>query len=92
MQVKFLLNEKTRHRQIYNHLSVSANRFNTKTQTAPFKISEKSVVPDKKEITETIILLEHIVKILEKKVHDLREYTNSLKTVPPSARVCRERP
>ena len=83
MQVQFLLNKKPTYTHIYNHLSLSANGSNTKTQTAPFKISQNSVTPVEEEITETIILLEHIVKTLEKEVLHLREYTNSLTKVSP---------
>jgi len=83
MQVRFLLNEKTIHRQLYNNLLVSATGCNKKKKAAAFKIFEESGVPNNEEIINTIIFLEHIVKTLEKEVHYLREYNNTLKTVDP---------
>jgi len=83
MQVKFLLNEKTRHKQKSKNSVVSAKKINTKNQAVSFKFSDKSALPDKEEIKKKIILLEQIVKTLENKVHSLREYTTSFNNLFP---------
>ena len=89
MQVRFLLNKETIHKQKLIRISTLAIKCNTRSKAASFKVSEKSAVSNKEQIEEAIIFLEHLVKTLEKKVHYLKDNTTSLHTIP-TIQLCKE--
>lgn len=84
MQEKILLNEKLRYRPIPKPVLISANRHDDQNHTATSDISLRVVETNQKDIKETIILLEHVITALEKKVTDLKVHTNTLKAVSQS--------
>lgn len=83
MQLTFLLSEKLQYLHVYKKVFCTKKRYGIKTNSLHSEFTRKLLTTNKKNIQITIVILEHIVRSLGKKVSDLKACTISLHPTSP---------